>query len=177
MTSIINDFHFATPRQRAVLDLLAHSRTSKEIAHQLGISEAAVNRRIEVLRSRLGGVTRHELARQYREWAAQNAGFSADRACEENEMQILPLAASASSGDASRRDSSMASGEGLRDQLAISIEAPWSQPAEPQVVPGVLDGDNALLTRGAAIGIILFAILASLVVGIAAARALADVVS
>ena len=71
----------------------------------------------------------------------------------------------------------MASGEGLRDQLAISIEAPWSQPAEPQVVPGVLDGDNALLTRGAAIGIILFAILASLVVGIAAARALADVVS
>ena len=177
MTSIINDFDFATPRQRAVLDLLANSRTSKEIAHQLGISEAAVNRRIEVLRSRLGGVTRHELARQYREWAAQNAGFSADRACEENEMQILPLAASALSGDASRRDSRLASGEGLRDQLAISIEAPWSQPAEPQVVPGVLDGDNALLTRGAAVGIILFAILASLVVGIAAARALADVVS
>ncbi len=177
MTSIINDFDFATPRQRAVLDLLANSRTSKEIAHQLGISEAAVNRRIEVLRSRLGGVTRHELARQYREWAAQNAGFSADRACEENEMQILPLATSALSGDASRRDSRLASGEGLRDQLAISIEAPWSQPAEPQVVPGVLDGDNALLTRGAAVGIILFAILASLVVGIAAARALADVVS
>ena len=92
-------------------------------------------------------------------------------------MQILPLAASALSGDASRRDSRLAYGEGLRDQLAISIEAPWSQPAEPQVVPGVLDGDNALLTRGAAVGIILFAILASLVVGIAAARALADVVS
>lgn len=176
MTSIINDFAFATPRQRAVLDLLANSRTSKEIAHQLGISEAAVNRRIEVLRSRLGGVTRHELARQYREWAAQRADLSADRACEENEMQILPLAATAPPSDVRRRDD-MVPGEAMRDQLAISIEAPWSQPAEPSVVPGVLDGDNALLTRGAAIGIILFAILASLVVGIAAARALADVVS
>lgn len=177
MTSIINDFHFATVRQRAVLDLLANSRTSKEIAHQLGISEAAVNRRIEMLRSRLGGVTRHELARRYREWSAETATFSSDQACEENRTQILPLAAMASSGDVSPRDNIMASGEGLRDQLAISIEAPWSQPAEPYVVPGVLDGDNALLTRGAAIGIILFAILASLVVGIAAARALADVVS
>jgi DNA-binding CsgD family transcriptional regulator len=177
MTSIINDFAFATTRQRAVLDLLANSRTSKEIAHQLGISEAAVNRRIEVLRSRLGGVTRHELARQYREWAAQNGDLSAERACEENEMQILPLAATAPPSDVSSRDDVVPAGDAMRDQLAISIEAPWSKPAEPSVVPGVLDGDNALLTRGAAIGIILFAILASLVVGIAAARALADVVS
>lgn len=177
MTSIINDFDFATPRQRAVLDLLANSRTSKEIAHQLGISEAAVNRRIEVLRSRLGGVTRHELARRYREWSVGPAADSSHRPWEENRTQILPLAASASSGDVGSRDGIMDPGEGLRDQLAISVEAPWSQTAEPHVVPGVLDGDNALLTRGAAIGIILFAILASLVVGIAAAKALADVVS
>lgn len=177
MTSLVNDFDFATPRQRAVLDLLANSRTSKEIAHQLGISEAAVNRRIEVLRSRLGGVTRHELARRYREWSGGAAAVSPEASCEENRTQILPLAAAVPPGDDSRRDDMVRAGEGMRDQLAISIEAPWTQPAEPAVVPGVLDGDNALLTRGAAIGIILFAILASLVVGIAAARALADVVS
>ena len=63
-------FTALTRKQIAVLDLLANNRTSKEIGHALGIAEATVNRRIEVLRSRLGGVTRHELARRYRDWTS-----------------------------------------------------------------------------------------------------------
>ncbi len=51
-----DDFTFATEKQRAVLELLANNRTSKEIAGALAVSEPAINRRIEVLRLRLGGI-------------------------------------------------------------------------------------------------------------------------
>lgn len=55
-----------TAKQRAVLALVADNRTSKEIAGLLGISESAVNQRIEIVRARLGGLPRGELARLYR---------------------------------------------------------------------------------------------------------------
>lgn len=56
-----------TDKQREVLALVADNRTSKEIAARLGISESAVNQRIEMVRSRLGGIPRGELARLYRQ--------------------------------------------------------------------------------------------------------------
>lgn len=56
-----------TRKQRDVLALVADNRTSKEIAGRLGISESAVNQRIEMVRSRLGGLPRGELARLYRQ--------------------------------------------------------------------------------------------------------------
>lgn len=61
-----------TQKQREVLALVADNRTSKEIAAQLGISESAVNQRIETIRSRLGWIPRGELARLYRQWQAEN---------------------------------------------------------------------------------------------------------
>ena len=51
-----------TAKQRDVLALIADNRTSKEIAGLLGISESAVNQRIEIVRTRLGGLPRGELA-------------------------------------------------------------------------------------------------------------------
>lgn len=56
-----------TRKQRDVLALVADNRTSKEIAGLLGISESAVNQRIEMVRARLGGLPRGELARIYRQ--------------------------------------------------------------------------------------------------------------
>ncbi len=56
-----------TEKQREVLALVADNRTSKEIAALLGISESAVNQRIEMIRNRLGGIPRGELARLYRQ--------------------------------------------------------------------------------------------------------------
>ena len=56
-----------TTKQREVLALVADNRTSKEIAARLGISESAVNQRIEMVRARLGGLPRGELARLYRQ--------------------------------------------------------------------------------------------------------------
>ena len=56
-----------TKKQREVLALVADNRTSKEIACLLGISESAVNQRIEAIRARLGWIPRGELARLYRQ--------------------------------------------------------------------------------------------------------------
>lgn len=181
------EFDFLTAKQAAVLDHLASARTSKEIAHSLGVSETAVNRRIEVLRSRLGGIDRRELARRYLLWKrARRAEPVEDTAegtpnvggppCVEDGIQKLQLAETPGPDDKSGRDSEAAETV-FKDPVAMSIEAPWKEWSEPRIVPRVLDGDNATLTRGAAIALLLAAIVASIVLGLAAAQALADAVS
>ena len=55
-----------TDRQSEVLMFVSEGLTSKEIARRLGISESAVNQRIEVIRQRLGGMPRAQIARLYR---------------------------------------------------------------------------------------------------------------
>lgn len=66
-----------TTKQREVMALVADNRTSKEIAGLLGISESAVNQRIEMIRTRLGGIPRGELARLYRQEFLRNRRISA----------------------------------------------------------------------------------------------------
>lgn len=66
-----------TPKQREVMALVADNRTSKEIAGLLGISESAVNQRIELIRSRLGGIPRGEIARLYRQEFAREQTIAA----------------------------------------------------------------------------------------------------
>ena len=55
-----------TAKQSEVLVFVSEGLTSKEIARRLGISESAVNQRIEVIRQRLGGLPRAQIARLYR---------------------------------------------------------------------------------------------------------------
>lgn len=176
------EFDFLTVKQKAALDLLANHRTSKEIAHTLGVSETSVNRRIEVVKLRLGGITRQELARRYNLWLATQPNADAETpengqsACVENTGDILQLAEQATPEERPDRDSE-ASETAFEDPVAMSIEAPWKEWSEPRIVPRVLDGENATLTRGATIAILLLAIVASVVVALAAAKALADAVS
>lgn len=56
-----------TDKQREVIALVSDGLTSKEIARKLGISESAVNQRIEVTRQRLGGLSRAQIGRLYRQ--------------------------------------------------------------------------------------------------------------
>lgn len=56
-----------TDKQHEVLGLVSEGMTSKEIARKLGISESAVNQRIEVIRLRLGGMSRASIGRLYRQ--------------------------------------------------------------------------------------------------------------
>ena len=55
-----------TDKQREVLGYVSEGLTSKEIARKLGISESAVNQRIETIRRKLDGLTRAEIARLHR---------------------------------------------------------------------------------------------------------------
>lgn len=167
-------FSSLTDKQAAVLDLLANGRTSKEIATVLDLSESAVNRRIELLRTRFGGITRLELARRYRDWTVTETSPKTGIAGGvESDRQSLPLAAMAVS-DQKLIEDGHGSGLVFRDSLAISVDQSWNPATEPKVVPRVLDGEDAVLTRAAVIAIILVGILASLVLGLAAAGSLTE---
>jgi anti-sigma factor RsiW len=62
----------------------------------------------------------------------------------------------------------------LSDAMPLIEQAPWLRPGEPRVVPGVLDGEHAVLFRlGAIIGIAT-GILASVILAITAAKTLSD---
>lgn len=87
-----DEFELLTEKQAAVLGLLAKSLTSKEIAAKLGTSESAVNRHIEILRSRFGGITRAQLAQRYRERPGDFHQIAGAAACVETAKQIIDLA-------------------------------------------------------------------------------------
>ena len=55
-----------TSKQREVIAFVSEGLTSKEIARKINISESAVNQRIEVIRQRMGGLPRSQIARLYR---------------------------------------------------------------------------------------------------------------
>ncbi|PAL25914.1 hypothetical protein CD928_00040 [Sphingopyxis sp. GW247-27LB] len=168
-----DEFELLTEKQAAVLGLLARSLTSKEIAAKLQTSESAVNRHIEILRSRCGGITRAQLARRYRERRGDFRQIAGAPACVEPTKQIIDLAGTPPGKEGEPQDGSEA-GLAFKDSLEMTLDAPWTRPEAQRVVPRVLDGDNAALTRGAAIAIILFALIASLVLGLAAAQAITD---
>lgn len=90
-------FRALTAKQREVLALVADNRTSKEIAGLLGISESAVNQRIEIVRARLGGLPRGELARLYR----QECGIPP---AEEPTWQKIHLPKALANGEESRAE-------------------------------------------------------------------------
>lgn len=178
-----DEFDFITDKQAEVLDLLANHRTSKEMAHTLGLSETAVNRRIEAVRQRLGGISRPELARRYSDWAVARdrkppptSLENGDLPCVETGNEILPLAGIPEAGTEAGRDDE-GEPKAFEDPIAMAVEPPWSDWKEPRIVPRVLDGENATLTRGAMVVILLVAIIASLILALAAAKALADAVS
>lgn len=77
-----------TPKQREVLALVADNRTSKEIANLLGISESAVNQRIEMVRLRVGGLPRGELARLYRQTIASEIPEFRDKSDTWQKIQV-----------------------------------------------------------------------------------------
>lgn len=60
-------FDELTPKQNEVLALLAESRTTKEIARELGISPSAVEQRVGAACRKMGVVSRRELVRIYNE--------------------------------------------------------------------------------------------------------------
>ena len=73
---VASDFRSLTAKQLEVLALLADNRTSKEIAGYLGVTESAINQRIDTARARVGVNSRGELARRYRKYVEETAAHA-----------------------------------------------------------------------------------------------------
>ena len=154
-------FERATPKQCQVLDLIGDNLTSKEIAHKLGISESAVNQRIEGLRTKAGGVPRNQLARAYREWArlpdCKNVTGKINQLPEMQIPQDMHFSDAATTSPA----------------LVFETRAPW-QKTMLNGVPEVFDGRHGTLFRTAAIVAIALGILILALLGFALAIAISS---
>lgn len=146
-----------TDKQLAVLERLDRRMPIKVIAVELGVSESRVNQHVRALKNHFGVESLGELIDRARDAEITPSGIMEPdpyrkSACRNSH---LPEAA-----EPSQTGDRVAPGEFvLADVVPVAIEAPWSVRHEPRVVPGVLDGENAVLFRlavitGLAVGII-----------------------
>lgn len=172
-----------TDRQRAVLERIDRRVPIKVIAADLGVSETRINQHIRALKDVYNAASLGELVENYRatlapeaaeEAAARDLGVVADEALLKpfsepayTNSQINPVA------DPADQDGRDDPGRlVLSDAMPLIEQAPWLRSGEPRVVPGVLDGEHAVLVRLGAIVGIATGILASVVLAITAAMTL-----
>ncbi|MFL0355638.1 LuxR C-terminal-related transcriptional regulator [Erythrobacter sp. GH1-10] len=174
-----------TERQQAVMERIDRRMPIKVIAQELGVSETRINQHIRALKDIFKAESLGELVEEYRATlpeegqgeASENTkgnsstGSSVKGLTEpvysKNQVHGHTLAGI----DGSRVDQ----GElVMSDVLPLIEQAPWLRPGEPKVVPGVLDGEHAVLFRLAAIIGIAFGILAAVVLTVTAAVAISE---
>ena len=174
-----------TDRQRAVMERIDRRVPIKVIATELGVSETRINQHIRALKDFYDAASLGELVENYRatlspaaaEEAAENdPGTIADGAL------LNPFSEPAYTNSQINGEADLAEFGGrddpgrlvLSDEMPLIQQAPWLKPGEPRVVPGVLDGEHAVLARlGAIIGIAA-GILASVILVITAAKTLSE---
>ncbi|MEO1221370.1 MAG: hypothetical protein AAFY42_08470 [Pseudomonadota bacterium] len=174
-----------TTRQQAVMERIDRRAPIKVIARELGVSETRINQHIRALKDRYQSESLSDLVEAYRaDKRAQEKdqeSTTADRnQAPEAETQDLSepvynknqVPISALLGDQAPQDDP---GElVIRDVSSMADEAPWLRTIEPQVVPRVLDGENAIWFRLAAIMGIAFGLLAAVVLSVTAAMAISE---
>ena len=153
-----------TDRQRAVLELIDRRLPLKTVAAELGISESRVNQHVRALKEAYGVASLKGLVEA---WRAQVEDPCRKPAWRNSDLPQPPIA-----GETEDR---VAPGEFvLADAAPFAIEAPWSGRHEPRVVPGVLDGDHAVLVRLAVIVGLAFGMIAVLVLVMTASLNLSE---
>ena len=182
-----------TDRQRAVMERIDRRVPIKVIAQELGVSETRINQHIRALKDVYEAGSLGELVENYRAAVAQDAppaeiSFSH----EENDLGVAPDATllnpfseaayiqSQINSVTNFTDSAGRDDPGrlvMSDAMPLFEQVPWLRPGEPRVVPGVLDGDHAVLFRLGAIVGIASGILAAVVLTVTAAVALSDAMS
>lgn len=174
-----------TDRQRAVMERIDRRVPIKVIATELGVSETRINQHIRALKDFYDAASLGELVENYRatlspeaseETAENDPGTIADEALLTPfsepayiNSQINPATDPADFGF--RDDPGRLV---LSDAMPITEQAPWLKAGEPRVVPGVLDGEHAVLLRLGAIVGIATGILASVILAITAAMTLSE---
>lgn len=171
-----------TARQRAVMERIDKRIPIKVIALELGVSETRINQHIRALKDLYGAASLAQLVKNYR----LSEGRSADDFASDND----PSSNSAKGSDPLSEplytkkqipETYPALDEWQRDdvgQLMVGDVMPlgastaWLHPAEPKVVPGLLEGEHAVLLRSLAVLFIAIGILTAVVLSVTAAVAL-----
>ncbi len=174
-----------TDRQRAVIERIDRRVPIKVIAQELGVSETRINQHIRALKNVYDAGSLGELVKTYRaarplEPAPDDQGNALGVAPDEDLFNPLSESAYTKNQINSGADSldlTFRDDPGrlvLSDAMPLIEQAPWLRPGEPRVVPGVLDGDHAVLFRLGAIVGIASGVLAAVVLTVTAAVALSD---
>lgn len=179
-----------TDRQQAVMERIDRRVPIKVIAQELGVSETRINQHIRALKDFYAAGSLGELVENYRATLPPlPPGAERDDLPEGMPLEVVADADNLqpfSEVAYTKKQIIGAGGFGdplLRDdpgQLVISDamplldQAPWLRPGEPRVVPGVLDGEHAVLFRLGAIVAIASGILAAVVLTVTAAKTLSD---
>lgn len=139
-------FRSLTDRQKDVLVRVDRRMPIKQIAAELDLSESRINQHIRALKDVYAVSNLKDLVDSYRAEVAES-GESAPYRNPLSRNSEVPQ-----SVQASEQEDRVAPGEFvLSDVAPLAIEAPWHVRNEPRVVPGVLDGDHAVLYRLAVI--------------------------
>lgn len=140
------NFRSLTDRQKDVLIRIDRRMPIKVIAAELDVSESRINQHIRALKDIYGAQSLKDLCESYRvevEFAGESAPYR-KASSRKSEVPKAP--------ESSETEDRVAPGEFvLADVAPLAIEAPWMVKNEPRVVPGVLDGDHAVLYRLAVI--------------------------
>ncbi len=168
-----------TARQRAVMERIDRRVPIKVIANELGVSETRINQHIRALKNIYQAESLNELVEIHRAFRRSSMGAipAADSGVEEPyrnpEYSKNQLTSSDNPGDLPNRDDQLEQSAGSHAPGPSEEDAGADQ-SEPQVVPGMLDGEQAVLLRFAAIVGIAFGILAAVVLSVTAAMALSE---
>lgn len=172
-----------TDRQRAVIERIDRRVPIKVIAQERGVSETRINQHIRALKDIYNAASLGDLVENYRatlppestpeaKGNALGSGPDAELLKSYSEAAYTKNQINLASDFP---DTPMRDDPGqlvLSDAVSLIEQAPWLRPAEPQVVPGVLDGEHAVLLRLGAIVGIASGMLAAVVLTVAAAMAL-----
>jgi hypothetical protein len=172
-----------TERQRAVMERIDRRVPIKVIAQELGVSETRINQHIRALKDFYDAGSLGDLVENYR----ATLGPEASENPAENTLVLASDAALLKPfSEAAYRNSQINPASDpddladrddpgrlvLSDAMPLIEQAPWLRPGEPRVVPGVLDGEHAVLFRLGAIVGIASGILASVILAVTAAMTL-----
>ncbi|MCU0949093.1 MAG: hypothetical protein MUF47_12710 [Porphyrobacter sp.] len=174
-----------TDRQQAVMERIDRRVPIKVIAQELGVSETRINQHIRALKDVFDAASLGELVENYRaalppETPQVTPNISLGTGPDEALLNPLSEIAYTKNQVNLQTDIPELAFRDDPGQLVLSdatpmiVQAPWLRPGEPRVVPGVLDGDHAVLFRVGAIIGIAFGILAAVILSVTAAEALSN---
>lgn len=177
-----------TERQRAVMERIDRRVPIKVIAQDLGVSETRINQHIRALKDIYEAGSLGDLVERYR--ATLPPPGANDQSLEGGNLDENQISASSQKGFSEAAYSNSQVGEGdpgvanrdrvdngeliMGDVTPLLEQAPWLRPGEPKVVPGMLDGEHAVLFRLAAIVMIAFGFLAAVVLMVTAAITISE---